>query len=211
MKYLTAADAGLISCESCSLLSPRVRTVERQRCPRCGASLHSRKPNSLTRTWALLIAAAILYIPANLLPVLHTRSLLGDSDDTIMSGVVFFWTSGSWVLAIIVFVASIMVPMLKLFSLSFLTLSAQMHVDWRPRQRTHLYRAVESIGRWSMLDIFVITLTVALVRFSTLAEITSGPGAVAFGSVVVLTMLAALQYDPRLIWDSIKRPMNDHD
>jgi paraquat-inducible protein A len=160
------------------------------------------------RTWALLIAAAVLYIPANLLPVLHTTSLVGTEDDTIMSGVVYFWTSGDWPLAIIVFVASILVPMLKLTVLALLTITAQRHSTWRPLERTRLYRIVERIGRWSMLDIFVITLTVALVRFKSLAVITAGPGALAFGSVVILTMIASMQFDPRLIWDDVD---NDHE
>ena len=128
------------------------------------------------RTWALLIAAALLYIPANLLPVMHTSSLLGSEDDTIMSGVVYFWTSGDWPLAVIVFIASIMVPMLKLSVLVLLTVTAQRRSRWRPEQRTTLYRMVERIGRWSMLDVFVVTLTVALVRFKSLAVITAGPG-----------------------------------
>ena len=120
-----------------------------------------------------------------------------------MSGVVLFWTSGSKGLAIIIFIASVVVPMLKLGVLALLAFTAQRRSRWRPRQRTVLYRMVEFIGRWSMLDIFVVTLTVALVRFKSLAVITAGPGALAFGAVVVLTMLAAMQFDPRLIWDPV--------
>ena len=208
MKYLTASRAGLVACHACSRVQPRVRVRgnKEQRCTRCGAVLHRRNPDSLMRTWALLIAAALLYIPANLLPVMHTASLVGDEDDTIMSGVVYFWTSGDWPLAIIVFVASILVPMLKLSVLVLLTVTAQRHSTWRPQERTGLFRIVERIGRWSMLDIFVITLTVALVRFKSLAVITAGPGALAFGSVVILTMIASMQFDPRLIWDDV-----DHD
>jgi len=136
---------------------------------------------------------------------MHTASLVGDQDDTIMSGVVYFWTSGDWPLAVVVFVASILVPMLKLSVLALLAATAQRRSRWRPAERTGLYRLVEFIGRWSMLDVFVITLTVALVRFQSLAVITAGPGAVAFGSVVILTMLASRQFDPRLIWDPIDR------
>lgn len=192
-----------MGCRACGLLAQRVKTIDVQYCLRCGAPLHSRKPDSIVRVWALLVSAMLLYIPANLLPIMHTDSLLGNESDTIMSGVVYFWTSGSYALAIIVFVASILVPMLKLVILSLLTFTAQRRSTWRPEQRTRLYHLVESIGRWSMLDIFVIALTVALVRFQSLAVITAGPGAVAFGSVVVLTMLASLQFDPRLIWDPI--------
>ncbi|WP_233828261.1 paraquat-inducible protein A [Paraburkholderia sp. ZP32-5] len=204
MKYVTAKRAGLVSCHSCGRVEARIRSITPQHCGRCGAHLHSRHPDSLMRTWALLIAAALLYIPANLLPVMHTSSLFGSEDDTIMSGVVYFWTSGDWPLAVIVFIASIMVPMLKLSVLALLTITAQRRSRWRPQQRTTLYRMVERIGRWSMLDVFVVTLTVALVRFKSLAVITAGPGAIAFGSVVILTMIASMQFDPRLIWDPVE-------
>ncbi|MCG1046229.1 paraquat-inducible protein A [Mycetohabitans rhizoxinica] len=209
--YPSARRAGLVTCHACGLVSPLVRTGQRQCCARCGATLHVRKPDSIARTYAFLIAAAIMYVPANLLPVMHTSSLLGSQDDTIMSGVVYFWTSGDWPLAVIVFVASILVPMLKLAVLTLLTVTAQIGSRWRPLQRTRLYRGVEAIGRWSMLDIFVITLTVALVRFHSLAEITAGPGAVAFGVVVVLTMIASMQFDPRLIWDNIESSGKEHE
>jgi paraquat-inducible protein A len=179
------------------------------RCARCQGTLHERNPDSLTRTWALLFAAALLYIPANLLPGMHPAALTGEEDDTIMSGIVYFWTSGSWPLAIIVFVASILVPMLKLFVLALLAITAGQRSTWRPVERTKLYRLVEFIGRWSMLDIFVVTLTVALVRFQSLAVITARPGAIAFGSVVILTMMASMQFDPRLIWDPINDDVND--
>ena len=216
MKYMTAKRAGLLACHSCGRVEPRIRSITPQHCGRCGARLHSRNPDSLMRTWALLIAAALLYIPANLLPVMHTASLLGSEDDTIMSGVVYFWTSGDWPLAVIVFVASIMVPMLKLSVLVLLTATCQWRSRWQPEQRTTLYRMVERIGRWSMLDVFVVTLTVALVRFKSLAVITAGPGAIAFGSVVILTMMASMQFDPRLIWDNVEgstpKPQDlDHD
>lgn len=203
MKYLTAKRAGLVSCHACGRVDSWLRSAQPQHCKRCSALLHRRSPDSLMRTWALLIAAALLYIPANLLPVMHTASLVGAEDDTIMSGVVYFWTSGDWPLAVIVFIASILVPMLKLSVLVLLTITAQRRSRWRPDQRTKLYRIVERIGRWSMLDVFVVTLTVALVRFKSLAVITAGPGALAFGSVVILTMLASMQFDPRLIWDPL--------
>lgn len=203
MKYLTATEAGLVSCHACGHVQPHDRANAHPRCARCNAPLHERHPDSVTRTWALLFAAALLYIPANLLPVMHTASLVGDEDDTIMSGIVYFWTSGSWPLAIIVFIASILVPMLKLFVLALLAFTAGRRSTWRPVERTKLYRIVEFIGRWSMLDIFVVTLTVALVRFQSLAVISARPGAIAFGSVVILTMLASMQFDPRLIWDPV--------
>ncbi|KVN24593.1 paraquat-inducible protein A [Burkholderia pyrrocinia] len=205
----TAARAGLASCHTCGL----VQTLDHPHahCARCGAALHFRTPNSIARTWALLIAAAILYIPANLLPIMRTASIVGAQQDTIMSGVVLFWVSGDWPLAVVVFVASILVPMLKLGVLVILVISAQRRSPWRPMQRTRLFRIVERIGRWSMLDIFVVTLTVALVQFRSLAVITAGPGALAFGSVVILTMLASMQFDPRLIWDPVETSGKNHE
>ncbi|MEV4780020.1 paraquat-inducible protein A [Burkholderia sp. LMU1-1-1.1] len=194
--------AHLEACHSCGLVASVPRAARHQRCERCGAALHRRRPDSVGRTWAFLLAATILYIPAMLLPVMYTDSLFGKEDDTIISGVMLFWNSGSQALAIIIFIASIVVPVLKLAALSLLALTAQTRSRWRPQQRTVLYRIVEFVGRWSMLDIFVITLTVALVRFQTLAVITAGPGAMAFCAVVVLTMLASMQFDPRLIWDA---------
>jgi paraquat-inducible protein A len=119
-----------------------------------------------------------------------------------MSGVVYLWTSGSWPLAVLVFVASIAVPMLKILSIGFLVASAQLRSTWQPRQRTRIYRLVELVGRWSMLDIYVIAILTALVQFNALATISAGPAAIAFGAVVVLTMFAALSFDPRLIWDA---------
>ena len=164
--------------------------------------LHFRKPYSLGRTTALLIAAYILIIPANVLPVMETGSMFGSQKDTIMSGVIYLWESGSWPLAILVFFASIVVPLVKLFALSYLVASVRRRSTAHPLERARLYRFLEFIGRWSMLDIFVVTLLTALVRIKTLAIITPGPGAVAFGAVVVLTMLAAMAFDPRLVWDA---------
>ncbi|SAL28221.1 paraquat-inducible protein [Caballeronia peredens] len=204
MHYTTASRANVVACHACGLVQPLARTVEKQRCTRCDAIVHRRHPDSVARTWALLISAAILYIPANLFPIMHTSSILGSEDDTILSGVALFWNDGDYPLAAVIFVASILVPMLKLVTLGFLVISVQRRSVWRPRQRTTLFRIVEGIGRWSMLDVFVITLTIALVRFKSLAVITPGPGALAFASVVVLTMIASMQFDPRLMWDNIE-------
>ena len=203
---VTARRLGLLSCHACGLLS-RPGGAHEAFCPRCGDRLHQRKPDSIRRTWAFLIAAAILYIPANVLPIMITNSLFGAEVDTIMSGVVYLWTSGSWPLALIVFIASITIPGMKLVALSFLLLSVQFRSRWQPVQRTKLYRVVEIAGRWSMLDIFVSTMLVALVHLQGLATIIAGPAAIAFGAVVVLTMLAAMSFDPRLIWD----PLENHD
>lgn len=190
-----------VACHACGLLNPG--RCEGRHCRRCGATLHRRIPNSITWTWALLAAAALLYVPANILPVMYTESIGGSGGDTIMSGVVLFWNTGSPGLAIVIFVASVLVPVSKLLALALLAGTAQWGSRWAPAGRTRLYRVVEFIGRWSMLDIFVVTLTVALVRFQALAVITAGPGALAFGCVVILTMIASSRFDPRLIWDPL--------
>ena len=201
-RVLSAARLGLCSCHACGLLTRLPPEGHSARCPRCQAAVHTRTPNSIGRTWALLIAAFVLYIPANLLPVTITSSLVGVQSDTIMSGVAFFWNEGSYGLSIIIFTASIFVPLAKLLSLSFLSLSVQWRFPMDPLQRTKLYRMVEFIGKWSMLDVFVVTLLATLVEFSTLVSIAAGPGAIAFGAVVVITMFAAMSFDPRLLWDA---------
>jgi paraquat-inducible protein A len=196
----TALRCGLLTCHSCGLLVKS--DAHGASCPRCGGHLHPRKPESIARTWAFLIAAIVLYIPANALPVMNTSSLFGSEKDTILSGVVYLWTSGSWLLAVVVFIASIAVPMLKILAIMYLVISTQRRSVALVQQRTRIYRLVELVGRWSMLDIYVITILVALVQFNALATIQAGPAAVAFGSVVVLTMFAAMSFDPRLIWDA---------
>ena len=201
----TGAGLGLLSCHVCGQVSRAAPSAHEARCPRCASPLHFRKPNSVSRTWALLIAAMILYVPANLLPMMKTSSLFGSQSDTIMSGVVYFWTSGSWYLALIIFFASIMVPMLKMIALIVLLVSVQRRSRWQREQRARLYRLVEFVGRWSMLDIYVVAVIVALVQLKALATIQPGPGAIAFGAVVVLTMFAAMTFDPRLIWDPLEK------
>ena len=199
----TAADYGLAVCHACHQLA-RLPADGHGRCPRCDSALHLRKPDSISRAWALVIAAVILYIPANLLPVMETDSLFGAQADTIMSGVVYLWTSGSPPLAALVFFASIVVPGAKLIALMLLLVTAQRRSTWQPLQRAKLYRVVEFVGRWSMLDMYVVALLVALVQLQGLATIHPGPGAIAFGAVVVITMFAAEAFDPRLIWDPLK-------
>ena len=195
----TAAELGLRACPHCGTVWQGAE--EGEPCARCGTRLHRRKPHSLQRTWAYLIAACILYVPANLLPVMITRSLLGSQEDTILSGVIFFWVSGSYGLAAIIFIASFLVPLFKLTALVLLAVLAQRHSDWRQLERAKLYHMLEIIGRWSMLDVFVVSLLAGLVRIQGFAEITAGVGIAAFGAVVVLTMLASLSFDPRLTWD----------
>ena len=193
-----------IGCDVCELLVPRRSALfdgKHLRCPRCTDVLHHRKPESLQRTWALVIAAVVFYVPANLLPIMTVTSLGRSQSDTILSGVVFLLTHGMWPLALIVFVASVFVPLLKLLTLIFLLVSVHLRSAWRPRERTRLYRITETIGRWSMVDVYVVTILVALVRLGNLASIRAEAGAVFFCAVVVITMLAAMSFDPRLIWD----------
>ena len=204
-KSQSAASQRLCCCHVCSLVSRRAELSSAAHCPRCGTLLHFRKPGSVQRCWALLIAAYILYIPANLLVIMETGSLISYRKDTIISGVVHLWKTGSWTIAVIVFVASVTIPLLKLISLTLLLVSVQRRSRWHPRERTRLYRLIELVGRWSMLDIYVVTLLAALVQLGAVATVKAGPGAVAFGAVVVLTMLAAMQFDPRLIWDPLQK------
>ncbi len=197
----TAAGRGLYSCPECHLLTSENTEPAEPHCPRCGMHLAFRKPNSLTRSWAYLIAAYALYLPANLLPIMVTRSLFEVQRDTIMSGVVYLWTSGSWGIASVVFTASIAVPLLKMLSLTFLLVDLQWGGLSDPMPRIKLYRVLEFIGRWSMLDVFVVAILVALVQAQSLASIQPAPGILAFAAVVVLSMLATMAFDPRLIWD----------
>ncbi|MBY4727410.1 MULTISPECIES: paraquat-inducible protein A [Burkholderia] len=201
---VTTRAAGLVACHTCGRVQPHTEAAD-ARCTRCGSTLHERRPRSAARTGALVIAAALLYIPANLLPIMHATSLGRAEDDTILAGVAYFWTSGDWPLAVVVFVASVLVPMLKLAILALQAIAAHRGTPWRPLERARLHRLVERVGRWSMLDVFVVALTIALVHFGSFAEITPGPGALAFGAVVVLTMCASMQFDPRLIWDGAHR------
>jgi paraquat-inducible protein A len=202
---LTAAQAGLVSCETCALLVRPVEAVAPGYCPRCGAGLAGRRHHSIQYTWALVIAAAICYIPANVLPVLTTTALGSTESDTIMGGVVLLSRTGSWPLALIVLVASVMVPLGKLVALAYLLITVQRRSLTSTYDRARLYRMVEFIGRWSMLDVFVDTFTVALVQLSPLMSVQPGPGVLFFAAVVVLTMIAAESFDPRLIWDSASK------
>jgi paraquat-inducible protein A len=189
-------------CHDCGLLSRLpAHAAHDALCPRCGAALHERKPRSLERTWAWLIAAVLCYVPANALPIMKVTSLGRAQADTILSGVAYLLLHGMWPLALVVFVASVFVPLLKIAILLGLLVSVHRHSRWRPLDRTRLYRITEAIGRWSMVDIFVVTILVALVRLGNLATVEAQTGAVFFGAVVVLTMLAAESFDPRLIWD----------
>ncbi len=206
IKMDTAKKLGLGLCHDCRLLVDLtgVCAAKVGCCPRCGARVHLRKPNSIRRTWALLAASCILYLPANLLPITVTTSLGSKQSDTIISGVIYFLKHGSIAIGLIIFIASICVPLMKILTLTYLLLTVQLKSLWRPRDRTRLYRMTEAVGRWSMVDIYVVTIMVALVKLGALANVEAGPATIYFAAVVVLTMLAAESFDPRLIWDVIE-------
>lgn len=208
MSWTTAAERGLCSCGLCGLVSRINEMANAEYCPRCGSVLRRRKVNSISRTWALLIASYILYIPANFLTMMETGSLFNTRRDTIVSGVLYLWKWGSWGIAAVVFVASVMVPLFKMAALTALLVSLKKRTRWTPYQRLKLYRFLEMIGRWSMMDIYVVTILAAVVQLRSLATVKAGPGAVAFGAVVVLTMLATRSFDPRLLWDEHNDEIN---
>ena len=195
-----AAELNLALCHACSMACDM--TDHPHTCPRCGAALHVRKPDALARTWAYMLAALIFYIPANLLPVMNTSLFGSGADSTIMSGVLEFWEGGAWDIALIIFIASIAVPGIKFVALTLLLITVQRDSGWARRERSKLFRFVELIGYWSMLDVLVVALVAALVKFQALGDIEPRPGILFFGLVVVFTMLSAMSFDPRLIWDN---------
>ncbi|MGE0415405.1 MAG: paraquat-inducible protein A [Acetobacteraceae bacterium] len=196
-------DPHAMGCETCGLVS--VPVGEHGHCPRCGSRLHHRKPHAISRTWALVIAAAVMYVPANYFPVLTVMQLGAGAPSTILGGVEELIASRMYPLAALVFFASIAVPMLKLVGLSVLLIATQTgRIGWL-RDRTRLYWVICWIGRWSMIDIFMEALLGALVRFGTVITIEPGIGAVAFCAVVILTIFAAETFDPRLMWDAAQR------
>ncbi|MGQ4877060.1 PqiA/YebS family transporter subunit [Billgrantia sp. LNSP4103-1] len=200
----TAASQGLTGCPTCGLVN-RLPAEASGHCLRCGERLHARVPHSLQRTWALLAAAAVMYVPANVYPIMTTTSLGHSTPSTIIGGVVELIQMGSWPIATVIFVASVIVPVGKLVALSWLCLMVRHSGELNAVSRTRLYRLTEFIGRWSMIDVFVVAILVALIRAGSLMSVTPGPAALAFGAVVVLTMLAAMTFDPRLIWDTPAR------
>jgi len=199
---------GAVGCEACGLVS--VPAEPRGRCPRCGSALHARKPDSLNRTWAFVLAGAVLYIPANYYPVLTVIQAGAGQPSTILGGVEELLASQMYPLALLVFFASILVPLFKLLGLAIMLMAivlvtTEMGAAVLLPQRTRLYHVVAWIGRWSMVDIFMESLLGALVQFGTLVTIAPGIGAVAFCAVVILTILAAEGFDPRLMWDAAGR------
>ncbi|SEE60327.1 MULTISPECIES: paraquat-inducible protein A [Pseudomonas] len=194
-----ASELNLCLCHSCGLACDM--TGEPHECERCGAPLHRRKANALTRTWAYLLTSLVFYIPANVLPVMNTKMVGNGADSTIMGGVLDFWQHGAWDIALIIFIASIAVPGIKFVALTLLLVTVQRDSDWARKERSKMYRFVELIGYWSMLDVIVVALVASLVKFQALADIEPRAGILFFGLVVVFTMLSAMSFDPRLIWD----------
>ena len=170
-------------------------------CARCGSSLRQRKKNSLSRAWAFLIAAVVLYAPANIYPIMTVYQFGRGEPDTILSGAAKLLETGMWPLALLVFVASVLIPILKILIIGYLLVSVQRSWQRNRVGRMRLYKLVEFIGRWSMVDVFMVSILIALVRLGNFAVIDPGVGAMAFAAVVVLTMLSSLSFDPRLIWD----------
>jgi paraquat-inducible protein A len=195
------AEQGLASCHVCEKASPISVGV----CPRCGAQLHIRKPDSVNRTIALMISAAILYIPANLLPILTIRELGIPREKTIISGLIEFWEMGSYPIAIVIFCASILIPLLKIVALIWLCGAAKGLIPYSAKRLGKVYWVTELLGRWSMVDIFVVAILVTMVQLGNYMTVTPGSGALAFAGVVMLTMLAAMSFDPRLLWDQLER------
>lgn len=196
----SAREMNLLLCHCCQ--QPCFSSQQNALCPRCGTTLHRRKPNAIARTWALMLAALVLYIPANVLPIMHTSTLYNDSSTTILGSVVTLWHGGAWDIALIIFIASVGVPVTKFLVLGLLLITVQRGNRRSRRERTVLYRALELIGYWSMLDVFVAALLVSLVQFGVLGAVEPRLGILFFGLVVVLTMLATQSFDPRLIWDT---------
>jgi len=196
----TAADLGLSSCHTCL----KVVDATLHHCPRCGSIVHRRKSASLQRTLALLITSTILYVPANLLPIMYTDSLASTTGSTIMGGVVLLIKMGSAPIAAVIFFASVMVPLGKLMMMYYLCWTVARGQLGSERQRTITYRITEFIGKWSMIDVFVVSILVALVHLTGLLVFRPGAAALAFAGVVIVTMIAAESFDPRLIWDNLE-------
>jgi paraquat-inducible protein A len=199
--FKQSLELGLVLCRICGLAVSRASLEVDRRCPRCQSRVEHRTPFSTEMTLAWLIAGIVFYIPANLLPVMHTSGLLGDADSTILGGIFEFWRAGDWDIALLIFTASVAVPFTKFIAIGLLLFSVRNNSRWEQHQRTALYRVVEFIGYWSMLDVIVVALTSALMQFQVLGTAEPRAGIAFFCAVVVVTMLSALSFDPRLIWD----------
>ena len=197
---LTARDAGLVGCRRCARVWPGGTAT----CGRCGAALMSRDPLSLSRVWAWWVAGVLAYVPANLWPMLQTTTLLQTQEDTIVSGAVELATSGAPGVAAIILVASVLIPIAKFLAIAVLALTVGRPTRLSATARTRMYEVVEYIGRWSMIDVFVVAILSSLVQLEVVASINPGPAALAFAASVICTMLSAQAFDPRMIWDGIE-------
>ena len=195
--FLTARQAGLVACQACGKLHRPSSAV----CARCGIILHSRSPRSLQRVWAWLFAGLLAYLPANIYPMLITATLVGRQENTIVGGVVDLIHHGSWGVALIIFVASVVIPVGKFIAIGYLAISVRRHSTLSDHRRHQLYEVVEFVGRWSMIDVFVVAILSSLVQLDAVATINPGPAAASFALSVAFTMLAALSFDARTIWD----------
>ena len=203
---MRAIERGLTDCSVCHAIVrvPMQDSGEVAYCPRCDSEVHMRKPDAIQKTWAYLIASIVFYIPANVLPMMHVVTFAGTESDTIMSGVLYFIDTGAYLIAFVIFTASIFVPILKILILIYLLISVQKGSCRHRKRRKKLYVLTEIIGRWSMVDVYVVGTMVALVHFGALTEIKPGMGANFFLLVVIMTMLSAMSFDPKLIWDNTK-------
>ena len=201
----TAASRNLAACHICCKLA----SAELHHCPRCGSAMHLRKSDSIQRTLALLFTACLLYIPANLYPIMITEQLGKAEGSTILGGVVLLIHHGSIHTALVIFLFSVMVPIGKLMSMFYLVWTVERHSKLSPRQRTVMYQVTEFVGKWSMVDVFVVAILVALVHLGGLLEIKPGIAALSFAGVVIVTMIAAESFDARLIWDNMEEENSD--
>ena len=197
---VSAKERGIAGCHTCGLAVKMPDHADAE-CPRCGSEVHYRKHNSVNRAWAFLISAFVMYIPANTEPMMRTTALGHEEADTIISGVLYFLSAGEWYLAVVIFAASVMLPLLKIIAIAYILISIQRGAVTRKQDRTNLYKIAEILGRWSMLDIFVVALMVTLVQLGKLTSIEPGAACIAFALVVILTMFAEMALDPKLIWD----------
>ncbi len=193
-------EVGLAGCHTCGQVI-RLQGEIPAVCPRCHSHVHYRKHRSITRVWALLISAFIMYIPANTEPIMYTTTLGQQSSDTIISGVIYFLTHGDWPIALVIFSASILIPLTKMIAIAYILVMVQCGASHRKIENTRLYMLAELMGKWSMVDIFVVALMAALVQLDTFATIEPGPAGIAFAATVILTMFAAMAFEPKLIWD----------
>jgi len=199
----SAITLGVAGCHTCGQ-AVHMRRQDQVECPRCGAEVHYRKHDSINRAWAFLIAAFVMYIPANTEPMMRTTSLGSTSSDTILEGVIYFLSHGDWPLALVIFAASVMLPLLKMIAIAYILILTQRASSERKIERTNLYKIAEILGKWSMLDIFVVGLMAGLVQLGALTTIAPGPACIAFAGVVILTMFAEMAFDPKLIWDRME-------